>query len=337
MSSLKDKKIERWFKSYTRNKILKELEIWSGEYAQKLGGNQSAIKKDMRKRYIKVAITPYEYYAFKLFNKNEQQKEEFLSKAEQHEIFFKGRCNTFPRSKFERYKIFKELFKRDILGITFKDQDEERLYQAFIKKHPVFVVKPSEGTEGRGVFRATAEEIPDLKSLQALVKEECLVEQLINQGEELAVFHPESINTVRVVTSLDEKGVFQVIHALVRNGIGGSFVDNAGAGGIFALINTDQGIICSDGYIGLKKYAAHPDSGVVYKGFAIPKWKELICLAERGHRLRPGQVLIGWDFAWTEDGYYDVVEVNPNPLLDDYQILYEKGIKPRFYMIKEWP
>lgn len=336
MGSSNTKKLERWFKSYTSKRIPGELEKWSKEYALEINKSQAAIKADMRKRYIKQEMTPYEYYMFKLFGRSEKEKDEFASKWEQHMMFSKSKLNTFPRSKIKRYEIFKSVFKRKVLGITFKGVGEEQAYLDYIKENPVFVVKPSEGTEGRGVFKATAEEIPDLKILKKIVKEECLLEQPIIQGEELAAFHPASINTIRVVSSMDGEGGFQIIHAVIRTGRGESFVDNLGAGGLLAVVDRDNGIVISDGLRGLEHYKTHPDSGLSYKGFVVPKWQELVAYVEKCHRIRPQQTLIGWDFAWTKDGFYDLVEANPNPSMHNNQVFFGKGVKPRFYMIKKW-
>lgn len=336
MGSSNTKKLERWFKSYTRKRILGELEKWSKQYALDIKESQTVIKADMRKRYIKQEMTPSEYYMFKLFGRSEKEKDEFASKWEMHMMFSKSKRNTFPRSKIKRYEIFKTAFKRKVLGITFKGTNEEQAYLDYIKENPVFVVKPSVGTEGRGVFKAKAEEIKDLKTLKEIVKEECLLEQVIEQGKELADFHSESINTIRIVSSMDREGGFQIVHAVVRTGQGTSFVDNLGAGGLMAVVNCETGIVISDGTRGLEHYQKHPDTGTSYKGFVIPKWQELVAYVEQCHRIRPQQILIGWDFAWTKDGLYDLVEANPNPSMHNNQVFYGKGLKPRLYMIKEW-
>ena len=62
-----------------------------------------------------------------------------------------------------------------------------------------------------------------------------VVEELIEQGDELAVIHKESINTVRLVTFKVKNNV-HIIGGALRMGVGASTVDNAGAGESMLLL-----------------------------------------------------------------------------------------------------
>jgi uncharacterized protein YqfA (UPF0365 family) len=54
-------------------------------------------------------------------------------------------------------------------------------------------------------------------------------------------------------------------------------VDNAGAGGIMARIDSMTGVISTTGADEAnKKYITHPDTGVTIEGFKIPRWKEAV-------------------------------------------------------------
>lgn len=270
-----------------------------------------------------------------IFTEKVQRKRERIFLIERALIFQKGKANHFPRSKYERFLIFKSLFKRDVIYIDFENIiDSEKTFKDYCSTHPRFAAKPVLGTKGKGVQILNGADISSVQRLNEQVGEACLLEEVIHQGEEMAIFHPQSVNTLRLVTALSGEGKFTPIFALVRFGCGTNIVDNVGSGGIAALVDIATGCICTNaiqnnGNLDGKQYKSHPDTGVIFCGYQLPAWKEVIEFAEQGHRMFPEQQLIGWDFAWTSDRGWDTVEVNPSPAFGTYQILSEQGIRPK--------
>lgn len=106
-------------------------------------------------------------------------------------------------------------------------------------------------------------------------------------------------------------------------------------GGIAALIDSKSGRICTDAkysgnYYDGKNLKRHPDTGIQFVGHQIPHWNECLAIAETAHRTKPDQMLLGWDFAWTKERGWDVVEANPVPAVSLYQMLAGKGIREDF-------
>ena len=67
-----------------------------------------------------------------------------------------------------------------------------------------------------------------------------LIEECIEGCAELQRFHPESLNTIRVVTVRGRSGI-RVLGSFIRFGRGGAVVDNAHAGGLFAHVDITEG------------------------------------------------------------------------------------------------
>ena len=136
-----------------------------------------------------------------------------------------------------------------------------------------------------------------------------VVEELIEQGDELAVIHKESINTVRLVTFKVNNDV-HIIGGALRMGVGESTVDNAGAGGIYASIDTNAGIVNSMACDNINNhYSVHPDSNCKIVGFDLPQWNQAITMVVEMAMKCGGATVIAWDLAYSKKGWL-VIEGN---------------------------
>ena len=200
------------------------------------------------------------------------------------------------------------------------------------------IIKPSDGKLGRGVSKIKRDD-PE-KNVKELwrycLKHRCLVEQCIDSSDELKVFHPKSLNTVRVVT-ISNRNKAAVFGSFLRTGVGDSVVDNAHAGGLFAQINIQNGVIESEGIdVNGTRLEKHPDSGLFFKGYRIPYWDTIIktcCEAA----IMTGNPITGWDVAINSKGQIEFVEGNYGPDFDVMQSPLKKGVKKKvFAWIQEY-
>ena len=228
-------------------------------------------------------------------------------------------------NKDQTYEAFKPFYKREVIKGA-PDEDNEAVLRDFLQRHPSFAAKPLASRGGKNVRRmsTTAPDFSFEKLLKAFSEGTLLLEELIEQVPEMAAFHPRSVNTIRFVTFLKEDRVIPVI-AVLRMGAGGSFTDNATSGGVYAMIEPETGIIRDlardEACI---TYLRHPDTGVVLPGHKIPQWEELLATVEKLARVRPEQVLAGWDLALTDKGWV-MVEANIRPALQLFEP--QRGIR----------
>lgn len=291
------------------------------------GLNIKQLRREIIDSFIDNGFNPFEYRCYHLYEKTQEEKSEYLARFESWCLL--RRINTLPSGKQMKFDLFRQFFNRDVVCFKFNDDiSEQVLFESFRKNHSEAIIKPLYGLKGIGVQKIRFESFPDYPHFKKTINMPCLMEQVIVQGKELAVFHPESINTVRVVTCINKNGNFSILWTLFRTGCGGSIVDNVGSGGIISLVNSN-GIVISNGMRADTYYDVHPDTGVKFKGYQIPEWKSLCELAEKAHRSRPTQCVFGWDFAWSVSGW-DLVEVNSAPAPDSYQILSNSGARPIF-------
>jgi len=158
------------------------------------------------------------------------------------------------------------------------------------------------------------------------VKRGGVLEECINQVVEMSDFHPQSVNTVRLsVIRLPNRVV--IFEPFMRIGRGGSCVDNAGAGGLIAAIDSDTGKVIACGDEMGRTYEYHPDTGKKIIGFTVPMWKEACQLGRELAEIVPTTRYIGWDIALTKKGW-DVVEGNEMAQFVA-QLATKKGIRTR--------
>ena len=150
-----------------------------------------------------------------------------------------------------------------------------------------------------------------------------------NQHPEYTKFHPDSVNTIRVVTV--KKGAnFATLFAFLRIGVKGRIADNWSSGGISTGINTEDGTLKKYGLYHPQfgtKTAIHPDSGIVFEGYKLPYWEEILNYVKHAHRLFYGFHSIGWDIAVTTNGII-LIEGNDNWNSSGAQLY--KGFKKEF-------
>lgn len=206
-----------------------------------------------------------------------------------------------------------------------------------------YICKPVIGSHGDMIVAITKKgksiEINDKevtidKLIESSKDTSFLVQEFLKQHEAINKLNSSSVNTLRIISTHWNEDV-HILAAMIRVGSkADKIVDNADAGGTFISIDVKKGTLNEYGYFYNKpRSKSHPVTGVVYKGYKIPYWKETIKLIESLHPVLFGFATIGWDIAITPNGPV-VVEINWNYSLKGIQIC-NGGLKPRWEELKE--
>ncbi len=299
------------------------------------------IKKRLVRAFIKDNWYPEEYFQFRY---------EYLSRKGVHEFVTNLEGNSFwefmnPREMYlltcdkgQTYKCFKPYFHREMVSVSKDQTDSFSEFEAFYKKHPRFIAKPTYGNYGNGVRIVDSS---DEKTVSALYDELVLeypegfiAEELIVQCKELAAFHPSSVNTVRLTTVRQSNGEIYLIHrCFLRFGQGGRCVDNAGNGGILAGLDFETGIVKGAIDEQMNRYLVHPDTGKTILGYQVPRWEEAKSLVVELAKVMPQLRYCGWDLALTDEGWI-MVEANGKGLFIGFQMPTQEGFRVEFEDIK---
>lgn len=172
--------------------------------------------------------------------------------------------------------------------------------------------KPLAGRYGSGAFRLHRKDAnlmvndQPLSTVTLALKSPMIIQKRIIQHAALAKFHPQSLNTIRVVSLINDQQDVSVIAAFFRMGNNGSVVDNASASGVVCGVDINNGMLDDTGYMNsgknVEQLSAHPGSNISFKGSKIPGFEHIIQLVTQAHKASPWLFSIGWDVALTADG-----------------------------------
>jgi hypothetical protein len=281
----------------------------------------------------------YSEYAnqYEFYKKSEEERDEYVSRLKMAYFYWRyapGVAKSVFRNKTRFLTAFHKYIHRQWLfapDSTF--EDFERLVTTYD-----CIVKPCDGKLGKGIFKTYKDDDhKDVKKLyESCVKDRMLVEQCIEACDELKALHPQSLNTIRVVTIANQEKAC-VFSGVLRTGVGDSVVDNSHKGGVSAQINVDDGTVETDGAnTNGERFTSHPDTGIVFKGFRIPNWNAVVetcCEAAKQTR----NPITGWDVVVNHQGDVEFIEANYGPDMDMMQTRYNAGAKKKIYgLIKEY-
>ena len=222
----------------------------------------------------------------------------YNSKEENEILWDKAKFNNF----------YSDFIKRKWLYITNNTSDESirNFFDSLSEKK--FIIKPNNMYYGKGiVVRNGIEELYEIK------KRGGIVEELIKNKQELLDLNPTSLNTIRVVTVVDNNNIPHIVAMALRTGGKGEVIDNARGGGSFYHIDKETGIVDSQGYDTLSNsYTLHPTSNIVMPGYKIPRFDEVVQYSKKLALKLPKARFVGWDIAVTDDGI-EVIEGNHAP------------------------
>lgn len=297
---------------------------------KKTGKNKVYIFFDMIICGFKYQAGYIDYNLFEMYNMNRYERSTIITRGINNEIIKKYNDPEYMKIFNDKVKFnerFNKYLKRDWLELTGNNKKE---FAKFCEKHPKFVAKPTKESCGKGVeiIDSTDKKIYDLYN-ELYNNKQILVEEIAVQCKKLSDLHPDSINTLRVVTL---KGT--VVTALLRIGNNHNNVDNFNHEGLCVPIDIEDGIVK---YQAIDKkgnlYEKHPITKKEIVGFKVPKWNEVKKICEQAALEIPQVGYIGWDVCVTKDDIC-FIEANEFPGHDLYGLPPHRtnniGLLPKF-------
>lgn len=298
-------------------------------------------------------IVDEEFY-LKFYEKTHEEKLEYL--VNRTRLIYVNHQNSgggldrinMLEDKYRLYQHLKPYYLRDVIVI--RDDADFPEFEAFVKKHEEFVVKPSDYSYGIGVHKVSLKDFGgdiramfdsilaeghEIKRIHTSRDPRMVLEELIDQDPSLAVLHPDSVNGIRATAVRGKDNKIHIYHPWIKVGVNGTFVASAALDGFDAEIDPETGVVITDGYQeNGTVYKIHPDSGITIKGFQIPKWDELVELVDQLMAELPEYGYIGWDLVLTPRGWC-VMEGNYSGEFT-FQLINGRGFKKEFEELIGW-
>jgi hypothetical protein len=156
------------------------------------------------------------------------------------------------------------------------------------------------------------------------------VEPRISQHHLIQKLAPTALNTIRVITVVNEDNEVDIISAAFRIAVN-SETDNFSSGNLAAAVDVSTGLVISPGIKRLAAcsdtYVSHPVTGQMILGFQVPYWLKVIELVKEAALVFPQVRTVGWDVSILEDKPI-IIEGNPSWNKGAPQIPLDQGIKP---------
>ena len=271
-----------------------------------------------------------DYLNFRFYDKKHKERKTYVTTGGEYKaykILASIEYAEFFSNKVNFHKNFAKYAKREYLD----PNDTYENFEKFIQRHPEFVKKPIIGLGGGDVCKVSVEQIEDKKEFYKSLKEKGeFIEELVVQDENWASLSPNSINTLRIMTT-GVKGKAEIIFAAARIGSGNSIADNFHQGGKGVLIDLETGKLVGKGIDKALNESDKSITGIKFDGFQVPYWEEIKQMVLEAALVNDKVNLIGWDVAISKNGPL-IIESNRGPGWDLPHVLTGKGMK---YMIDE--
>ena len=226
---------------------------------------------------------------------------------------------TLLRDKFLFYKYMQsngisvpEVFAVINDGRILSENLEDLSLDSFINENDYFI---KDITGECANFVKHVKDYDNYKNVvSSVLKGRFIVQKSLLQCEEMKMLNPSAINTLRIVTMMNENGKIDLFSSVLRVGcLKTGNVDNWAAGGVTVGVEEDGHLkrygFYKPGY-GIKT-DVHPDTQIAFEEFVVPFYREAVELVKRAHSVIYGVKSIGWDVAITESGP-SIIEGNDN-------------------------
>jgi len=273
-----------------------------------------------------------DYFNYEFFNKSLKERSRYAVVHTQDKFYQLVNDPKYKKTFTVKPNFLREFSQFAGRDWVYPDGSNYDVFDEFLNKHDTFMVKPIDGLGGGGIYKSSLQEIGDCREFcQKLVSQRMFLEEVIRQCAAMASLNPSSVNTIRVMThNIDDHPT--IFFSSVRVGNGNTVVDNFHSGGMSAVVDCKTGIVTGPAMDkSMRRFEAHPVTGVVFKGFQIPDWDKVKVMVDNACRMHPEMTVVGWDVSITDDGPI-LIEGNRRPGFDMVQMLDEKGEK---YVLKD--
>ena len=287
------------------------------EIHKKTKKSRIAIFIDIVRTVIKYGNGYMDYFEFEFYFLNDEERQTYITAYINNDIVKKYNDKEEMKKfddKIAFNNIYKKYLKRDFIDLKTSSEKE---FDNFIHKHKKIICKIPDGTGGKGIRVIDIDKNTNSNELYNELKNDnlMLIEEYLVQHKDMNKLYDNSVNTLRIITFLDDNGV-HILKTILKIGNGGH-VDNFSSGGMYTFVDENGKVyvpaIDEKGNI----FENHPISNTKIVGFKIPMYEDVVKLISEVGKVNDKVRYIGWDVAISKDG---PVLIEGNPFSGIFQV-----------------
>lgn len=298
------------------------------ECSKRTGRSKAAMLRGIIHCFRKFGAGYYDYMIYHFYEKTDAELATYMTRLKNKRFNSYLNDSSYVHifdNKHEFYNIFKDFLKRDYVDAI--NSSEKDIADILMCHDSVICKLPAESCSiGMQIYHQ--KDFKDPMDFAKMVKEKGygVVEEVVVNHPDTAKVYPNSLNTIRIITIIDDNGKVHVPLAAQKFGNGGKFTDIgdlSDVNGMYAPVNIETGAIempLHDGYtIYDILYTEHPETHYKFTDFKIPLFQECKDLVAEMAPVVPQVRYVGWDVAVTPTGPI-VVEGNIFPGYEFWQL-----------------
>lgn len=303
------------------------------------GRGKASLWKDAVFSVYKYNISLLEYFQFRFYEKNEQEREDWAGSGFMYEYQLKMNPKRKRDVLEDKVRFFE--FYGDLTGRAYATLEQlknnKKSINDFQNRAKKVVIKEIAGGCGKGLEILDLNELTNIELINRMEEtRNHLAEDFVVQHDSLNQLSPSALNTIRVITQIDENGKAYIVDSRLRVSVN-SIVDNLAAGNIVVGIDTPSGKVITDGvYSDITKnpISVHPVSQIKFKGYEVPHWQKVVALTTKAAEMMADyNKSVGWDIGITNEKPV-LIEGNHDWCKLVWQLPVEKGLKSKLEKFK---
>lgn len=317
---------------YIKEMNRKKFSLFLAKAKEESGRSSFAIIKDMTGCVFRYNISLLEYFQFRFYKLNNEEREQYAGTGYMYEYQLEMNpksVRSVLENKLEFLSYNREFVKHGYASLSELEKNEAVAQTLINNPSGKLVFKHSLGQCGNGVEVVSAKGLTAASVIDRLKKTgNDYVEEFVVQHPDLMRLSPSGLNTVRIVTQVNQNKEVEIIAARLRISIN-SAVDNLAAGNTAAPIDIATGQVNGPGVfsdITKEDVFRHPVTQTEIVGFTIPYWQQTIAMIKEAALKNKTNRSVGWDIAITEQGP-ELIEGNHNWCKLLWQLPVHKGLK----------
>lgn len=191
---------------------------------------------------------------------------------------------------------------------NFEVINEDKATKILSQYEKVFIKPSVDSSSGIGCEIVSTEGL-SLDDKKKFYRGNYCIQSVIKNNLALKKVYPYSVNTFRVISYIWNDDI-KICPIVLRMGRNKRYLDNAHQDGIFIGVK-DNGLLMPCAFSEFQdRFYSHPDTGIVFENYVIPKYEEIIKTTKLLHYRIPQLGIISWDITINEKNEIVLIEAN---------------------------